>query len=83
MDERIGEDGREEFRVRWKTYGEDDDTWEPIENLDDFCTQMIEAMRLKKKNLQENAEPLLPILEIKSEIPETAQTVLIFCHSSK
>lgn len=72
VDERIGKDGREEFRVRWRTYTEEDDTWEPLENLDGFCTPMIEAMRLKRKQKSETANPHF-VCDVKEEISESVQ----------
>uniref|UniRef100_A0A0N5ALL3 Chromo domain-containing protein n=1 Tax=Syphacia muris TaxID=451379 RepID=A0A0N5ALL3_9BILA len=72
VDERIGKDGRSEFRVRWRTYTEDDDTWEPLENLDDFCTPMIEAMRLKKNLLKKEPKPVLTQQSGTSISPNTA-----------
>ena len=33
VDERVGQRGRPEYRVRWKGYGAAEDTWEPREHL--------------------------------------------------
>lgn len=46
-----------EFLIRWKGWGEDDDTWEPEDNL--YCTDLIEKfMRNHEKMMQVSQKSL-------------------------
>lgn len=36
------------YRVRWKDYGEDDDTWEWAANLEENCTELIQKYWVSK-----------------------------------
>lgn len=48
LDVRNKKDGTREFRVHWKSWGSENDTWEPEENLN--CAELIEIFM---NNLEE------------------------------
>ena len=55
IDNRLGPDGQAEYFVKWKGYGEADNTWEPIEN---FETEKMKAMIVQyEKNSSKRARP--------------------------
>jgi hypothetical protein len=42
---------KREFKIRWLGYSSDDDTWEPMENLEDGASHVIREWDRRKKTL--------------------------------
>lgn len=51
IDKRVGKNGKIEYLLKWRGYGDDDNTWEPRENLD--CPELIDGF---EKVHSENAK---------------------------
>lgn len=55
IDMKTDKKGKKEFRIRWKGYGEDQDTWEPENMLS--CKDLIDAFMASKENEKTKGSP--------------------------
>lgn len=53
LDKRISEAGQVLYLLKWKGYGDDDNTWEPVENL--TCNSLLKKFEANLQRLQQQA----------------------------
>jgi len=54
LDHRVTEAGKKEYLLKWKGYSDDDNTWEPCENLN--CTKLMDSYENKMLKIQKRKE---------------------------
>ena len=52
IESRTGPDGVRVYKVHWKGYADEQDTWEPKENLDQ-CTELLVAYKHERRAKKE------------------------------